>query len=240
RPQGAPTTVHLKVEEALQRTYTKHQRDDPEPLTVEDRLRRQPQASFLPQRHTLDLVDGEGERTGLSPGLDYLEQVCQMLEEIARQQMHNRALQTEMDALREHQDTPVSQVKTVMYHIFALSTCPGDSEVVEQDLASCQRLENAENAEQSTRKTKLDYRGQPLNTDELLEKDEEEEDEKEETKKEERNKSLRNWKLKIGSLRRGVTLPRDAEGQKMQSSEKTSARHRLSQLFRRRRRTVAL
>lgn len=59
RPQGAPTTRHLKVEQALERTYLQHQRDDPEPLTVEDRLRRQPQAPFLSQRHTLDLVRGQ-------------------------------------------------------------------------------------------------------------------------------------------------------------------------------------
>lgn len=60
---------------------------------------------------------GEEEK-GLSPGLSYLEQVCQMLEEIARQQMHNRALQMGMEALREHQDAEVSQVKTSMHRIF--------------------------------------------------------------------------------------------------------------------------
>lgn len=49
------------------------------------------------------------ERTELSPGLMYLEQVCQMLEEIARQQMQNRALQMERDALQEHQELEVSQ-----------------------------------------------------------------------------------------------------------------------------------
>lgn len=67
RPQGGPGTVHLKVEQALQRTYFKHQRDNPLPLTVEDRLRRQPQASFLPQRHTMDLVRGQRSQS-FSPG----------------------------------------------------------------------------------------------------------------------------------------------------------------------------
>lgn len=58
---------------------------------------------------------GEEERNGLSPGLFYLEQVCQMLEEIARKQMHSRALKMEIDAQWEHQDIEVSQVKTFMY-----------------------------------------------------------------------------------------------------------------------------
>lgn len=60
---------------------------------------------------------GEEEGKGLSPGLSYLEQVCQMLEEVARQQMHNQALQMDTNAPREHQDTEVSQVKTFMYTI---------------------------------------------------------------------------------------------------------------------------
>lgn len=54
----------------------------------------------------------------MSPGLCYLEQVCQMLEEIARQQMHSQALQMEMNALQECQDSEVSQVK-IFTHIFA-------------------------------------------------------------------------------------------------------------------------
>lgn len=41
-----------------------------------------------------------------------------MLEDIAKQKMHNRALQAEMDALREHPDTQVKQVKIIMYRIF--------------------------------------------------------------------------------------------------------------------------
>lgn len=62
---------------------------------------------------------GEEEGKGLSPGLSYLEHVCQMLEEIARQQINNRALQMEMDAQRTHQDMEVSQVKAFMHRIFA-------------------------------------------------------------------------------------------------------------------------
>lgn len=42
-----------------------------------------------------------------------------MLEDIARQQMHNQASQMGTDALREHQDMEVSQAKTSMYRTFA-------------------------------------------------------------------------------------------------------------------------
>lgn len=43
-----------------------------------------------------DLSEDEG--TGLSPGLCYLEQVCQMLEEFAQQQRHNQAVQRQREA----------------------------------------------------------------------------------------------------------------------------------------------
>ncbi|XP_071322306.1 uncharacterized protein [Trachinotus anak] len=294
RPQDGSTTVHLKLELAVQRTDSKHQRDNPEPLTVEEVLRRQPQASSLPRRHTSGLVRGqrseslvlrrtaspsaptrqmsemcrrpmsmscdrqrpeelgEEERAGLSPGLSYLEQVCQMLEGIARQQMHNLALQTEVDALRELQDTQ------------ALDTCQSESKAADEDLSSCRRLENTKNAEHSSsedqqckhnpsehfrqrsasdtaitrlhlRKMKLDCRGQRLSKDDLLEKPEEEH-EKEESKTEEMSKTSKTWKLKIGSLRREEFSLRDTKGRQMQPPEKSSARRRLSQLFRRRRR----
>ncbi|XP_041667733.1 uncharacterized protein si:dkey-106l3.7 isoform X2 [Cheilinus undulatus] len=69
-------------------------------------------------------VLGDEKRKDLSPGLCYLEQVCQMLEEIARQQMHSRALQMEMDALREHQEMEASQ---------PADTCQNDSKAAEED-----------------------------------------------------------------------------------------------------------
>ncbi|KAM7369084.1 hypothetical protein PAMP_013381 [Pampus punctatissimus] len=130
---------------------------------------------------------GEEVRTGLSPGLKYLEQVCQMLEEIARQQMHNRALQMEINALQEHQDTQVPD------------TCQCDCKALEDDLSSCQRLENEveehvssepqqkkhhpyrhfrqRSASDTTiatlhsRKLKADCRGQHLSTYDLLKKE---------------------------------------------------------------------
>ncbi|XP_042251666.1 uncharacterized protein si:dkey-106l3.7 isoform X1 [Thunnus maccoyii] len=176
RAQEGSTALHLKVEQTLQRADCERLKDNPEPVTVDEVLRRQPRTSFLSKRHTSNLVRGQrsqslgprrtvnpsvpvrqmseihrrplslscgkqaaqtrsedlGEevRTALSPGLNYLEQVCQMLEEIARQQMHNRALQMEMDALQEHQDTQ------------APDTCQGVSKALEENISSCQTLEN--------------------------------------------------------------------------------------------------
>ncbi|XP_040013980.1 uncharacterized protein si:dkey-106l3.7 isoform X2 [Xiphias gladius] len=291
RPQEGSAALHLKVEQALQRTDSKHQKDNPEPLTVEEVLRRQPRASSLHKWHKPELVRGqrsksfglrrtanpsvsvrqmsekcrqpmsmncdkqrsaelgEEESTGLSPGLNYLEQVCQMLEGIARQQMHNRALRMEMDALREHQDAQAPHI------------CQRDSKAAGEDLSLCQRLENIENAEHNSsepqqqkdnsyrhfrqrsasdttiatlhlRKMKSDCRGQHLSINDLLEKTEEDH-EKEDSEKEESNKSNKNWKIKIGSLRRVGSSLRNTEGQQMQSCEKKSTQRRLSQLFRR-------
>ncbi|XP_008288228.1 uncharacterized protein LOC103363308 [Stegastes partitus] len=291
----AAAVLHSKLEQALQRTDSKQLKDNQKAPTVEEVLGRRPRASFLPKRHTSELVRGQrsgsfGPRrtvntsvpvrqmsdvcrrplsalsydkprseglggqdgTELSPGLNYLEQVCQMLEEIARQQMHSRALQTEMDALCEDQDTQ------------AADACQSDSTAAEEDLASCQRLEHTENREQSSsepqrrrafpyghfrqrsasdttlaalhlRRLREDCRGQHLSSDDLLEEEEENYETQDSTKKE-TSKSHKTWRLKFGSLRGEESA--DTKGQQMQSSEKNSARRRLSQLFRRRRKTV--
>ncbi|CAK6959378.1 uncharacterized protein si:dkey-106l3.7 isoform X2 [Scomber scombrus] len=206
--------------------------------------RRPMSTSFEKQPvQTRSEVLGEEVRTGLSPGLEYLEQICQMLEEIARQQMHNHALQMEMDALREHQDM----------------------QALKEDLSSCQRLENeveervfiepqqrkdypyrhfrqrsASYTSLETlhsRKLRVDCKGQHLSTDDLLKKAEEDY-EKQECKKGDKNKTNKNWRLKIGSLRREDSGLGDAKSQQTQSSERNPTRRRLSQLFRRRRKTL--
>ncbi|XP_068429951.1 uncharacterized protein si:dkey-106l3.7 isoform X2 [Clinocottus analis] len=189
---------------------------------------------------------GEQEKTRLSPGLFYLEQVCQMLEEIARKQMHSRATQMETNALQEPPNTEVAD------------TCQSDSNAAEEELSNCQSLENIESAEHSEpppqrdypnrhfrqrsasdtnistphrRKMQTDCRGQHLSIDDLLEKDEEDH-EKQGSEKEATN-SKRNWKMKFNSLKIGESAVRDTNGQQMQSSERNSARRRLSQMFRR-------
>lgn len=67
-----------------------------------------------------DLQDlREEEVRGLSPGLCYLENVCQMLEEFARQQAHKQEVQKEIYAPRECQEMELNQVIMFNYHIFA-------------------------------------------------------------------------------------------------------------------------
>ncbi|KAL6097038.1 uncharacterized protein ACO6RY_06225 [Pungitius sinensis] len=190
---------------------------------------------------------GERERAPLSPGLRYLERVCQMLEEIARQQMQSQALQMETDALQDDQNIEVDQ---------APATCQRDSKSAEEELTFCPK--NTKSAEHSEalpgrdnhhrhfrqrsasdtnistryrRKLKADCRGQHLTTDDLPEMDEEEHEnqgsEKEETIKK------RPWKLKFGSFTKSESAVTDTDSQKTQSSERNSTRRRLSQMFRR-------
>ncbi|KAK5878821.1 hypothetical protein CesoFtcFv8_024197 [Champsocephalus esox] len=198
------------------------------------------------QTRTEDLGAEEGNE--LSPGLLYLEQVCQMLEEIAKQQMHSRALQMETDALREHQDLEESQ---------ALDASQSDSKPSEEDMISCEIQESSEQISSEPqqrrdhpyrlyrqrsasetnvssvhlRKQNADCRGQHRSKDDLLEK-EENDQEIQESEKQEKPKTNKNWKMKFGSFTRESSL-RDSKGQQMQSSERNSARRRLSQLFRR-------
>ncbi|XP_049460760.1 uncharacterized protein si:dkey-106l3.7 isoform X3 [Epinephelus fuscoguttatus] len=302
RPQEDSTALHLKVEQALQKTDSLRQKKKTEPLTVEEVLRRRPRAPFLPKRHTSELVRGQrsesfilrrtdhpsvllrqmsdtcrrpmsmgadmqlaqmrsedlGEeaRTGMSPGLRYLEDMCQMLEKIAREQMHSRVLQMEMDTLQEHEDMEVSQ---------APDTCQGDSDAAEEDLTSCQSLGNTESEEQTSsvpqqrkefhyghfrkrsasdtnlskmhlRNLDADCRGQHMSTTDLME-EVEEEYEKQESGKEATHKKNKNWRLKFGSWSKQDSGLRDEKGQQMQSFERNSARRRLSQLFKWRRKT---
>lgn len=79
--------------------------------------------AFVAHSSVQDLNEEEGK--GLSPGLCYLEQVCQMLEEIAKRQMHNQALQRETDALGKHKEAGLNQVNSVMEHILWSQTGPG-------------------------------------------------------------------------------------------------------------------
>ncbi|XP_070707093.1 uncharacterized protein [Pempheris klunzingeri] len=256
-----------QVERTLQRTDSGRPQGRPEPLTVEEVLRRRPRASFLPKRPSSELTRGQRslscglrrtadpsgsvrqasemcrrpmslsfdrrgsartgsqepgawEGAGLGPGLTYLEQVCQMLEEVARQQMHGRAPQMEMDALQEHRD--VESESAAAEDV----SSPHEPQQRKHQPHTHFRQRSASDITSTAlhlRRLNTDCRGQHLSTDDLLETA----DGKQESKQEETNTTDRSWRFKIGSLGR--------EGQRTQPSEKSSARRRLSQLFRRRR-----
>lgn len=74
RTQEGSTALHLKVKQALERTDSKRLKDNPEPVTVDEVLRRRTRASFLPKRHTSDLVRGQrshsfGPRRTVNPSV---------------------------------------------------------------------------------------------------------------------------------------------------------------------------
>lgn len=74
QPPNSSTALHLIVEQALQRTDSKSQKDKSELLTVEEVLRRRPRASFLAKQHTSKLVRGQrsesfGSRRTASPSV---------------------------------------------------------------------------------------------------------------------------------------------------------------------------
>lgn len=183
------------------------------------------------------------EKSELSPGLQYLEQVCQMLEEYAKDQLHFIAQEEAVEDIQEEQAT---------------GTCQHAS--VEQEVRSRQFVDKAQ-AERSSseptqrrehfyghfrqrslsdtnlaslhlRRVKLDYRDHNLSFHDLMETAEEDQ-ENQESQKEGLNKSKSFWRFKFGSLRRDSAM----KSQQMLPSEKSTTRRRLSQLFRRRRKT---
>ncbi|XP_035762924.1 uncharacterized protein si:dkey-106l3.7 [Neolamprologus brichardi] len=197
---------------------------------------------------------GCNEIKELSPGFIYLEQVCQKLEDIARQQMENRALQMEADILVEHKVFKVSQTPDI---------CQTDSVTAEKDLTTCQSLEDTVNAEHVSsepkqrkyghfrqrsasdttlsmmhlKKVNAGWRGQHMSTHDLLEELEEDQENQESTE-EETKKPIMSWRKKLLSLRREGFNASYKRSQQMQPSEKNSTRRRLSQLFKRKDKTV--
>ncbi|XP_029024854.1 uncharacterized protein si:dkey-106l3.7 isoform X2 [Betta splendens] len=267
RPGAAPQGPNHRVEQALERIKSKSLRGKPE---ADEAPRRRPSSSSPPKRHSSELVRGQrsqnlhprwtvdpsvserwrgkpgsedvcGERRQqLSPGLLYLEQLCQRLEELARQHMQNRASQTETAALQERLGPQDLQTWS-------------DSEDAEEKPSSCPRLENTPHAENSSvrnpythfrarsasdstiatlhkRKLSADCRGQHLSTYDLSLEAEREQN-KLESIVEETDKPKKSWKFRIGSLRGDAS----SKSQHTQPPERNSTRRRLSQLFRRRR-----
>ncbi|XP_005941870.1 uncharacterized protein si:dkey-106l3.7 [Haplochromis burtoni] len=197
---------------------------------------------------------GCNEIKELSPGFIYLEQVCQKLEDIARQQMENRALQMEADVLVQHKVFQVSQTPDI---------CQTDSVTAEKDLTTRQSLEDTVNVEHVSsepkqrkyghfrqrsasdttlammhlKKVNAGWRGQHMSTHDLLEELEEVQENQESTEKETK-KPIMNWRKKLLSLRREGSNASYKRSQQMQPSEKNSTRRRLSQLFKRKDKTV--
>ncbi|XP_060916843.1 uncharacterized protein si:dkey-106l3.7 isoform X2 [Labrus mixtus] len=244
------TSEPVRGQRSVSESFCLRRTVNPSALTrhITEMCRRPPSMTCDEQQSQTRLeVLGEEKKKELSPGLLYLEQVCQMLEEIARQQMHSQALQKEMDALREHEELEME----------AVDSCHSDSKAAEEDFPYSQNVAKTNSldcrsqqrkdypyrhfrqrsASDTTiallrlRMLKTDCRGQHLSTDGLQK-------EEEVHKKQESDVAHKNWKLKFGSLGREESAARDIKGQHMQPSERNSPRRRLSQMFRRSRKTL--
>lgn len=214
------------------------------PVRQMSEVKRRPQSAiyFRQTSDTIPEVFFGARKPELSPGLQYLDQVCQMLEEYAREQLH---LNAQTEAVEE---TQAEQ---------ATSTCRDVA--VEKEVPRCRFLEKIQVEPSSSvppqrrekfyshfrqrsasdtnlaslhlRQLKVNYKDHNMSSHDLLETAEEDQENQE--CQNGLNKSKSFWKLKFGSFRREDAT----KSQQMLSFEKSSTRRRLSQLFRRRRKT---
>ncbi|CAN9504930.1 unnamed protein product [Ophioblennius macclurei] len=196
---------------------------------MSDVCRRPLSASHISQSSQGLAMEGNRES---SPGLDYLEQVCQMLEGIAREQMQHRGMHAELEAVCEDQDDQTLD-----------AVAEEDRDRTPQRKYGHFRQRSASDTALSTihlRKLNTHNKAQLMSTTDLLEREEEEDEAKQDSKKTEKSKTLRHWKLKFGSFTKGESAVFMTKSQQMQPAEKTSTRRRLSKLFRRRRKTLPM
>ncbi|XP_017266000.1 uncharacterized protein si:dkey-106l3.7 [Kryptolebias marmoratus] len=261
-----PAALHLKVKRALLKADSRHWKSTdkaairqprasflpkrhaselarcPRSQSFDTRRRFDPsewlrQMSDLEQRSESAVGLGVTEEKRLSPGLFYLEQVCQMLEEVARQQLRGQAPRAESAALREDEGAETPE------------TCQTDSTAAEEDRPASLQVPSAPQQPKSRhfrqrsasdttfaalhlKKLNASHRGQLLSTNNLLERVEED-SRREEATKERSHKAFKNWRVKLAALRRTESSVSDIKSQQVEPSEKSSARRRLSQLFRR-------
>lgn len=205
-----------------------------------DRQRR-PVSLYRDTRLTETHIEEESEEARdeeeLSPGLSYLEQVCQMWEEIAQLQIHNRELHAEMDVLRDHRGTqsescPCSR-ETIPedQHNDAHKTHLAEFERVTQWQRSdtddkCGKTSETETLTRHSRSLKPHTRGQPVS--ERL-RTEPAEDPNQVTRGEKKGKM---WMIRKAPSRKEAT-GLDSDGHRSRPSQaKRTTSHRLSQLFR--------
>ncbi|KAL0965568.1 hypothetical protein UPYG_G00283040 [Umbra pygmaea] len=193
----------------------------------------------------------EGETAPLSPGLGYLEQVCRMLEEIARLQRQNQVLQMEMEALQQQQASQKSEHDHRDCRAIMEGGQPAHKtlEVKDDKELPCQASHNSNHVPQyfrrrsasdtrlmkgHLRKEGIMSRGQYLNEESLFEQPDDDvtEQVKEESGKKKKESKTKTLRLKSFSLRRDATLEKTS--QQINSSTKKATGNQLTHLFRRR------
>ncbi|KAJ7987223.1 hypothetical protein DPEC_G00336520 [Dallia pectoralis] len=179
----------------------------------------------------------EEEKEVLSPGLGYLEQVCRMMEEIARLRMEVEALKEqnlECDRFdgdtagrcdrsaskrcpdKTNEDKPSQSSHSSNGNQYFRRRSASDTRVIRRHLSKVKRMSD----------------GQYLSVDDINEQpnDDKEPEKKEAVKKKTENKT-NTWRMRIGSLKRETT---GKTSQPNQSSATNTSGNRLVRLFSRR------
>lgn len=196
---------------------------------------RRPQSAIYDRQisDTIPEVFFEAGKSELSPGLQYLERVCQMLEEYAREQLVLNPRAEAIDETQEEQATgPCQDVEKEVPTFRFLEPSPPQRREQSYGHFRHRSASDTNLASLHLRRMNLDYTNHNLSSHDLLESAEDELN-SQECPNNAVNKSKSYWRLKFGSLKRGDA----AKSQQMLPFEKSSTRRRLSQLFRRRRKT---
>lgn len=201
---------------------------------------RRPQSAIYDRQisDTIPEVFFEAGKSELSPGLQYLEQVCQMLEEYAREQLflnpRTEAIEETQEEQAIGQDVAVEKEVPTCRFLEEIQVEPSPPQRRDQSYGHFRHRSASDTnlASLHLRRMNLDHINHNLSSHDLLETTEDDLN-NQECQNNAVNKSKSYWRLKLGSLKRGDTT----KSQQMLPFEKSSTRRRLSQLFRRRRKT---
>ncbi|XP_051766465.1 uncharacterized protein si:dkey-106l3.7 isoform X2 [Ctenopharyngodon idella] len=188
----------------------------------------------------LEFADGDQYRLDkLSPGLLYLEQVCRMLENIAKLQQQNHSLQKEVEILKSQH----AEIECVRLHKEEISYPDSQSLQIlghEDPTSGSSRLKepmgfrhrSVSDTQAVGRHRRARFARDDLIADVLVE----EPDDKDPQPENEHKKLSKIQKLKFTSFRRQGTQQSDKESQSVQPKKKT----KLPNIFRSRRMTTRL
>ncbi|XP_054896741.1 uncharacterized protein si:dkey-106l3.7 isoform X2 [Poeciliopsis prolifica] len=170
----------------------------------------------------------------LSPGLCYLEWVCQKMELYAKHQMQNQAMQPQTDTPQKHKEQKHDAADAQADHPRLENAQEIPSEPQQQKPHHFRQRSASDStfSKMHLKKFNLSSRVKRQSTSDLREIEEEDVLPMESVKEESSKKNIIQ-RLKLGSLRRVASAVSDSRSTQSQSSEKITTRRRLSQLFRR-------
>ncbi|XP_077352707.1 uncharacterized protein LOC144001925 [Festucalex cinctus] len=192
----------------------------------------------VPGWHRSRMEPMQGSRevfsTDLSPGLRYLDQVCQIWEDIAKQQLANGGYHVERaqdSSSCQSLGQPLSFYKAKLE-----SLSNKHKQLKDFSYGHFRQRSASESVITSTHPQKFDLgsREQQMSTFNLL--DNKTKDNK--IQGDIAHRSYKNWKIKHVSLKRNESGLQNTNDQLIQSLDRNAARRHLSQMFRMRRRTL--